>query len=266
MLRAPNDRVSKIKHLLFSIEFTLCLVWSLVYLVAAVGNFSSVVRVDSIPAWVSSARSSFLPQTKNMRVRLTEYLNFPSIWAWEWVAGEPRGGNISVSILSFIFHKIKLRKDLDLIDRLIDTFHWCQFSQTCNPLSKAELDGHGHSFGALGRLIKRLDTNQHEFPRRISVISVRALPRTPGCSLKYCLLNQCSPLHFVASCQDLLSRRRANSLATMERNQTFETPVGPHTFAGHVSTYLHITSGSCLSWGWDVLSVSSLTCRHDCGE
>lgn len=212
---------------------TLCLVRSLVYLVAAVGNFSSVVRVDSIPAWVSSARSSFLPQTKNMRMRLTENLNFPSIWAWEWVAGVPRDGNISVSISPPTFHKIKLRRDSDL---LIDTFHWCQFSQTCNPLSKAESSehGHGHSFGALGRLIKRLDTNQHEFPRRISVISVRGLPRTPGCSLKYCLLNQCSPLHFVTSCQDLLSRKRANSLATMESNRTFETPVGPHTSAGHV--------------------------------
>lgn len=235
MLRACVGRVSKMKPNFFTwvCGITLRLVWCLVYLVAAVGNFSSVVRVDSIPAWVSSARASFLPQTKNMRVRLTGNLNFPSIWAWERVAGVPWHGNISVILFSLTFHKIRLRKASDL---LIDTFYWCQFSQTCNPLSKAELPehGHGHSFGALGRLIKCLDTNQHEFPRRISVISVRALPHTPGCSLKYCLLNQCSPLHFVASCQDLLPRKRANFLAMMERNETFETPVGPHTFAGHV--------------------------------
>lgn len=194
------------------------------------GNFSSVVRVVSIPAWVSSARSSFLPQTINVRVRLTENLNFP----FDMSVGAS-GGCVPrwKHICWHFFLNTRLRKDSGL---LIDTFNWCHFSQTCNPLSKAESSehGHGHSFGAFGRLIKRLDTNQHEFPRRISVISVRALPRTPGCSLKYCLLNQCSPRHFVASCRDLLSRKRTNSRATMERNQTFETPVAPHTFAGHV--------------------------------
>lgn len=64
---------------------------------------------------------------------------------------------------------------------------------------------------------------------------MRALPRTPGCSLKYCLLNQCSPLYFVASCQDLLSRKRAKLLSYKgEESKFLNSGQFRRTFAGHV--------------------------------
>ena len=186
----------------------------------------------------------------------------------------------TTSIFSLTFHKIRLRKHSDL---LIDIVHWYHFSQMCNLPSKAEWSehGHSHSYGALGRLIKRLDTNQHEFPRRISVISVRALPRTPGCSLKYRLLNQCSPLHFLASCPDLLSRKSANSLAKTESSQTFETPVGTHAaHARHFCTrfmpklrlgcFVRIIT-SMQAWLWWVITGGSWRClvngkKTQCGH
>lgn len=85
---------------------------------------------------------------------------------------------------------------------------------------------------------------------------MRAWPCTLGCSLKYCLLNQCSPLHSSFNwtlrlpVRTFCQKTTDKSSTGTELNQTFQTSLLCHCSASTKSEFWHFSSARTVSHRW----------------